>query len=180
MVPGKNDTGTNTAISTSDVAMTALVTSPIASEVASCGSECSMAMVTLHILDHHDGVVHHQARRQRDAEECERIDGKAEELDERERSDQRDRNGDRGNDGCAPVQQEQKDDDDDDGNGLAQRHHHFADGVADIVVESKAIAYSSPGGKLFESSTSTALRTPVHVQRVGVGELLHADSRSAG
>ena len=44
VVPGKNETGTNTAISTSDVAMTALVTSPMAREVASCGSECSMAM----------------------------------------------------------------------------------------------------------------------------------------
>src|ERR1017187_2159051 len=44
VVPGKNETGTNTAISTSDVAMTALVTSPMAREVASCGSECYMAM----------------------------------------------------------------------------------------------------------------------------------------
>ena len=34
VVPGKKLTGTNTAISTSDVAMTALVTSAIATEVA--------------------------------------------------------------------------------------------------------------------------------------------------
>ena len=44
VVPGKNETGTKTAIRTRDVAMTALVTSPMAREVASCGSECSMAM----------------------------------------------------------------------------------------------------------------------------------------
>ena len=44
MVPGKNETGTKTAISTSEVAMTALVTSPMAREVASCGFECSMSM----------------------------------------------------------------------------------------------------------------------------------------
>src|SRR6516164_7365378 len=44
VVPGKNDTGTNTEISTSDVAMTALVTSLIASEVATLGSQCSAAM----------------------------------------------------------------------------------------------------------------------------------------
>src|SRR3984885_2907924 len=44
VAPGKNETGTNTAISTSDVAITALVTSLMACEVASCGSECSMAM----------------------------------------------------------------------------------------------------------------------------------------
>ena len=42
VVPGKNETGTNTAISTSEVAMTALVTSAIAREVATCGSECSI------------------------------------------------------------------------------------------------------------------------------------------
>jgi hypothetical protein len=44
VVPGKNDTGTKTAMSTNEVAITALVTSPMAREVASCGSECSMAM----------------------------------------------------------------------------------------------------------------------------------------
>src|SRR5215469_67140 len=44
VVPGKNDTGTNTAMSTSDVAITALVTSRMASEVALCGSQCSAAM----------------------------------------------------------------------------------------------------------------------------------------
>src|ERR1035437_7794791 len=44
MVPGKNETGTKTAIKTSEVAITALVTSPMARDVASCGSECSMAM----------------------------------------------------------------------------------------------------------------------------------------
>src|ERR1700742_2905850 len=41
VVPGKNDTGTNTEMSTSEVAMTALVTSAIASDVALCGAQCS-------------------------------------------------------------------------------------------------------------------------------------------
>src|ERR1700690_1696554 len=44
VVPGKNDTGTKTAISTNEVAMTALVTSPMASDVALCGSQCSAAI----------------------------------------------------------------------------------------------------------------------------------------
>src|SRR6266567_9174348 len=44
VVPGKNDTGTKTAINTSEVAITALVTSPMARDVAACGSECSMEM----------------------------------------------------------------------------------------------------------------------------------------
>src|SRR5580658_4716362 len=41
VVPGKNETGTNTEISTREVAMTALVTSAMATEVAVWGSECS-------------------------------------------------------------------------------------------------------------------------------------------
>src|SRR6476620_6792385 len=42
VVPGKNDTGTNTEIKTSDVATTALDTSAIAAEVARCGSVPSL------------------------------------------------------------------------------------------------------------------------------------------
>src|SRR5580698_714556 len=44
VVPGKNDTGTNTEIKTRDVAITALVTSPMASDVALWGSQCSNDM----------------------------------------------------------------------------------------------------------------------------------------
>src|SRR5712671_1871913 len=44
VVPGKNETGTNTEMSTSDVATTALETSAIATEVAVCGSLWSWLM----------------------------------------------------------------------------------------------------------------------------------------
>src|SRR6266567_3430074 len=44
VVPGKNDTGTNTEISTNDVATTALDTSAMAAEVAACGSLLSASM----------------------------------------------------------------------------------------------------------------------------------------
>ena len=87
--------------------------------------------MALHVLDHHDGIVHHQARRQRDAEHGQRIDGKAEDLDEGERAHQRDRDGDGRDDGCAPVEQKEKDDDNDNDDCFAQRAHDFADGVAD-------------------------------------------------
>ena len=43
-MPGKNDTGTNTEISTSEVATTALATSAMAAEVAVCGSVLSSLM----------------------------------------------------------------------------------------------------------------------------------------
>jgi len=40
----------------------------------------------------------------------------------------------------------------------------------------KAIAYSSPGGKLFESSCNAALAWRSTFERVGVGELQNADA----
>ena len=83
VVPGKKLTGTNTEISTSDVAMTALVTSRIATLVASCASVIPFRNVPLHVLDHDDRVVHHQPRRQRNAEQRQRIDREPKDLDER-------------------------------------------------------------------------------------------------
>src|SRR5579864_4379321 len=44
VVPGKNETGTNTEIKTSEVATTALATSAIAADVAACGSVWSASM----------------------------------------------------------------------------------------------------------------------------------------
>ena len=64
--------------------------------------------MSLHVLDDHDGIVDHQARGQRNAEQRERVDGESEQLDERECPDQRDRDGDRGNNGGAPIEQKQE------------------------------------------------------------------------
>src|SRR2546429_9664671 len=44
VVPGKNETGTNTEISTSEVATTALATSAMAADVAVCGSVSSASI----------------------------------------------------------------------------------------------------------------------------------------
>ena len=46
------------------------------------------------------------------------------------------------------------------------------------VVESNAIAYSSPGGKLFDRFLQRGLGLAVHLQRVGVRQLLHADAHA--
>ncbi len=74
----------------------------------------SLFQMPLHIFNHHDGVIDHQSGRQRNAEERQRVDGKVEELDEREGPNQRDRNGHRGNQRAAPGLQEAEDHDDDD------------------------------------------------------------------
>ena len=62
--------------------------------------------VAFNVFDHHDGVIHHQSGGQRDTEKSERVDGKSQQLDESKSSDQRNRNGHRGNDGAAPVLRE--------------------------------------------------------------------------
>ena len=49
--------------------------------------------VALDILNHHDGVIHHQSGGQRDAEKGQGVDREAEQLDEGKRSDQRNRDG---------------------------------------------------------------------------------------
>ena len=95
VVPGKNATGTKTATSTSEVAMTAPVTSLMASEAALAALGLAFLQVALDVFNHDDRVVDHQAGGERDAEQSQRVDGKAEQLDESKRPDERNRNGDR-------------------------------------------------------------------------------------
>ena len=109
----------------------------------------------------------------------ERVDGEAEDLDEREGADQRNRNGDGGNDGGAPVEQEQEDDDDDDDDGFAQRDQDFADGVADHGGGVEGDGVFKPGREALRKLFQSRLRLGVHVERVGVGKLLHADAHGA-
>src|SRR5262249_44615254 len=87
--------------------------------------------VALHVLDDHDGVIYYESRRQGHAEKSERIDGEAEYLNEGKGANQRDRNGNRGNDRGTPVQKEEEDDGDNDENRLFQRRDHFLDRIAD-------------------------------------------------
>ena len=68
VVPGKNATGTNTATSTSDVAMTAPVTSFMAAEAALERALLALLNVTFDIFNHNNHVVDNQSRGQSDAE----------------------------------------------------------------------------------------------------------------
>ncbi len=81
--------------------------------------------MALHILDHDNGVVDHQAGRQRDAEHGQRIDRKSEDLDEGEGTDQRDRDRNGGDDGRAPVEQKEKDNDNDDNDCFAAAYRRL-------------------------------------------------------
>ena len=64
---------------------------------------------TLDVLQHDNGIVHHQADGQNDGQQGKHVDGKAQETQADKRTDHRHRNGDRRNQGRAPGAQEQKD-----------------------------------------------------------------------
>ena len=132
--------------------------------------------MALHVLDHHDGVVDHQSGGQRNAEQGERVDGEAEDLDKGEGADQRDRNGDGRDDRRSPVLQEQEDHDDHDENRFDDRRSDFLDGVGDHGrgVDSDHALHARR--ELFLQVREHGQALALHVQRVGVGELLNAET----
>ena len=124
---------------------------------------CALSHVALDVLDDDDGVVHHQAGGQRDAEERQGVDGEAEELDEAEGADQRDRDGDRGDQRAAPVLQEEEDDEDDEDDRLRPGSGALPGSTRRRRSWCRRRGwYFSPGGKRFDrrsSSARTALST---------------------
>ena len=89
VMPPKNPTGTKTAQRTSTIAITGPVTSSMAFFAASLGDR-SVFDVTLDVLNHDDGVVHHDADRQNHAEQRQRINGEPQRLHPGKCADQRD------------------------------------------------------------------------------------------
>jgi len=87
--------------------------------------------VAFHALDHHDGVVHHQADRQHQAEERQRIDGKTEHREEYECAYQRDGHGKKWNQRGAPALQKDIDHKDDQSQRDQQGDHNLLDAFGD-------------------------------------------------
>ena len=79
------------------------------------------------VLDHDDGVIDHDADRQHQPEQAERIDREAEQIHHGEGADDRNRNGDQRNDRRAPCLQEDDDDEYDQRHRFQQRMHHGLD-----------------------------------------------------
>ena len=94
------------------------------------GALLLLAHVALDVLDHHDRVVHDDPGGEHDPEQGQGVDGEAEELHEGEGADQRDRDGDGGDERAAPVLQEQEHHEDDEDDGLDQGDQHFLDRLA--------------------------------------------------
>ncbi len=105
--------------------------------------------MALDVFDNDDGVVDYQAGGERNTEQRQRIDGEAEQLDERESADERDGNGDGGDDGGAPVFEENEDDQDDEDDGRAERRDYVADGFADCVGDIEGNLIFHAGRKVF-------------------------------
>ena len=87
----------------------------------------------LDVLDHDDRVVDQQADRQRQAEQGHRVDGEAGDVENRERAEQDDRDGDCRDQHRAPVLQEDEDHQDDEDDRLEQRLRDLVDRQLDEV-----------------------------------------------
>ncbi len=82
-------------------------------------------------FNHHDGVVHHQADGQHQAEERQRVDAVAKSRQHHKGGAERDRDGDRWNQRGAPVLQKNIADDDHKQEGQPKRGHNFTEAGAD-------------------------------------------------
>jgi len=87
--------------------------------------------LVLHRLHHHDGVVHHDADGKHQAEQGQRVDRKAEDLQEGEGPHQRYRHGEHGNERGPAVLQKDVDHDEDQDHGFEQGLYDLVDGGGD-------------------------------------------------
>src|ERR1039458_3462159 len=132
--------------------------------------------MALDVFNDDDGVVDDQTGGQRDAEQGQRVDGKTKQLDEGERADERNRNGDGGDDGGAPVFKEDEDNENHENDGFAQGGNdvadRFADGVGGVERQLVLHARRKALGEAIEFGNAAA----VHFERVGGGELGDANA----
>ena len=85
----------------------------------------------LDVLQHHDGIVDHQANGKNHCQQGENVDGKPEKAQTNKRTNNRDRNGHCRNQGGPPGAQEQENNQDNQGNGDGERGDHLLYGGPD-------------------------------------------------
>ncbi len=90
-----------------------------------------MLDVVLDRFDHHDGVIHHQADGEHQAEKRQGVDGKTEQGKQGKRADQGNRHRQQRDQGRAPALQEQEHHDDDQHQGFNQRFLDFLHALGD-------------------------------------------------
>ncbi|KWT85151.1 hypothetical protein APY03_3954 [Variovorax sp. WDL1] len=132
--------------------------------------------VALHVLHHHDGVVHHDADGQHQPEKRERIDREAQQVQHREGADDGHRHRQQRNDGSAPGLQEQDDHQHDQRDGFEQCVHHGIDGGAHELRRVVGDAVLQPFGHELRQLVHRLAHIGGDLQRVGTRRLEHADA----
>ncbi|MNO65045.1 hypothetical protein D3C76_557850 [compost metagenome] len=133
------------------------------------GSELLRAHHTLDVLQHHDGIVHHDTNGQHQAEQGQQVDGEAQRIHPGEGADQRNRNRQDRDQRGADVLQEQED----------HQHHQdqrLDEGV-DHLLDGHLHEHRGVVGDLVGHAGGEFLRQPCHgvahrlggIQRVGAG-----------
>ena len=107
-----NSSGISTAISETVSETMVKPICPAPFSAASSGDSPS-SMIARDVLDHHDGVVDHEAGGDGQRHQRQVVQAVAQQVHHAERADQRERHGHAGNDGGREVAQEQED-----------HHHH--------------------------------------------------------
>ncbi len=140
------------------------------------GREALFLHDALHILHHHDGVIHQEADRQHHGEEGQHIDRIARHGEDGEGAQQHNGNGDGRDQGRAPILQEQEHHRDDQDHGRDQGDDHILDRELDeaavIHREGRCDARRELGGKL----RHLLLHQGDCVQRIGAGGQLDREA----
>ena len=131
------------------------------------GRLAELAHVPLDVLDDDDRVVDDDADGQHDAEQGQRVDREAEQLDEGEGADQRHRDGQRRDDRAAPVLQEQEHHQHDQQQRLAQGLQHLGDRFADHRHLVERQPPLEPGREVLLDPRHRRHHTVVDVERIG-------------
>ena len=129
------------------------------------------------VFHHHDGVVHHQTDREHEREERDRVDPEADRVEHREGADQRDGDGDRGDQRGAPILEEDEDDQEDQQHGREERLDHFGDRLRHELRGVVAHHLRHAGGKALREPLELGAHRRGDLERVGLRHLEDAECR---
>ena len=135
--------------------------------------------VSLDVFDHDNSIIDDDADSEHEAEEAQVVEREAEDLHDRQRADERHRNGEQRDDGGTPALQEKNDHEDDEQHGLDERGEHGFDRgsdklggvIIDAVVDARREALLQLGEACIHGVgglDGVAARELEHAERDGV------------